>query len=197
MRRGSSSAVCVWRFSLVVIDPRSDEVAPSAQPLLDREAIADRLKQAKELLRTGTKNAAFLLLWVSIEALLRQLAIREGLPLERIPSSTLLKELFSLGILSRDDLEMAQRALAVRNALVYGFEATGLDQISEELARLAQRLEAELASPSPPRHVPHARCASGMVARPRCTQGSKCAPSPLLAGDFGLCHTLYMQVSAR
>jgi hypothetical protein len=133
-----------WRFSLVVIDPRSDEVAPSAQPLLNRQAIADRLEQAKELLRTGTKDAAFLLLWVSIEALLRQLAIREGLPLERIPSSTLLKELFSLGILSRDDVEMAQRALAVRNALVHGFEATGLDQTTEELVRLAHQLLAEL-----------------------------------------------------
>jgi hypothetical protein len=99
-----------WRFSLVVIDPRSDEVAPSAQSLLNRQAIADRIERANELLRAGIKDAAFLLLWVSIEALLRQLATHEGLPLERLPSSTLLKELFSLGILSRDDVEIAQRA---------------------------------------------------------------------------------------
>jgi hypothetical protein len=133
-----------WRFSLVVIDPRSDEVVPSAQPLLNRQAIADRLEKAHELLRVGITDAAFLLLWVSIEALLRQLATREGLPLERIPSSTLLKELFSLGILSRDGLEIAQRALTVRNALVHGFEARELDQTTEELAQLAQQLLAEL-----------------------------------------------------
>jgi uncharacterized protein YutE (UPF0331/DUF86 family) len=133
-----------WRFSLVVIDPRSDDVAPSAQPLLDRQAIADRLERANELRRAGIKDAAFFLFWVSIEALLRQLATREGLPLERIPSSALLKELFSLGILSRDDLEMAQRAFAVRNALVHGFEATELDQTTEAVARLAQQLLAEL-----------------------------------------------------
>jgi hypothetical protein len=133
-----------WRFSLVVIDPRSDEVAPSTQPLLDRQAIADRLARASELLRTGLTDAAFLLSWVSTEALLRQLAIREGLPLERLPSSTLLKELFSLGVLARHDLEVAQRALAVRNALVHGFEATGLDQTADELAQLSQRLLTEL-----------------------------------------------------
>jgi hypothetical protein len=133
-----------WRFSLVVIDPRSDEVVPSAQPLLNRQAIADRLEKAHELLGVGITDAAFLLLWVSIEALLRQLATREGLPLERIPSSTLLKELFSLGILSRDGLEIAQRALTVRNALVHGFEARELDQTTEELAQLAQQLLAEL-----------------------------------------------------
>jgi hypothetical protein len=37
-----------WRFSLVVIDPRSDEVAPSAQPLLNRQAIADHLERAPQ-----------------------------------------------------------------------------------------------------------------------------------------------------
>jgi hypothetical protein len=133
-----------WRFSLVVIDPQSDEVAPSAEPLLNRDAIANHLETANELRRAGSNVAAFLLLWVSIEAILRQIAIREGLPLERMPSSALLKELFSLGILSRDDLEMAQRAFAVRSALVHGFEATGLDQMTEAVARLAQQLLAEL-----------------------------------------------------
>src|SRR5919108_1290944 len=133
-----------WRFSLVVIDPRSDEVAPSAEPLLNRDAIANRLKTANELRRAGSKDAAFLLLWVSIEALLRQITAREGLPLERMPSSALLKELFSLGLLSRDDFDVAQRAFAVRSALVHGFEATGLDQMTEAVARLAQHLLAEL-----------------------------------------------------
>jgi uncharacterized protein YutE (UPF0331/DUF86 family) len=133
-----------WRFALVVIDPRSDEVAPSAQPLLNRQAIADHLERAKELLRAGLNDAAFLLRWVATEAILRHIATREGLPLERLPSSTLLKELFSLGILSRDDLQMTQRALSMRNALVHGFETMGLDQTTEELARLAQQLLAEL-----------------------------------------------------
>jgi REase_AHJR-like len=133
-----------WRFSLVVIDPRSDEVAPSADPLLNRDAIATRLETANELRRAGSKEAAFLLMWTSIEALLRQIATREDLPLERMPSSALLKELFSLGLLSRDELDVAQRAFAVRNALVHGFEATGLDQMTEAVARLAQQLLAEL-----------------------------------------------------
>jgi hypothetical protein len=44
----------------------------------------------------------------------------------------------------RDDLAVAQRADTVRSALVHGFEATGLDQITEALARLAQQLLAEL-----------------------------------------------------
>ena len=133
-----------WRFSLVVIDPRSDEVAPPTQQLLDRQGIVDRLGRAQELLKTGATDAAFLLMWVSVEALLRHIATREGLPLERVPSSSLLKELFSLGILSRSELEVAQRAFSVRNALVHGFATARLDETSRELAQFAQKLLSEL-----------------------------------------------------
>ena len=133
-----------WRFSLVVIDPRSDEVAPPTQQLLDRQAIVDRLGRANALLKTGATDAAFLLMWVSVEALLRHIATREGLPLERVPSSSLMKELFSLGILSRSELEVAQRAFSVRNALVHGFATTRLDETSRELAQFAQKLLLEL-----------------------------------------------------
>ena len=133
-----------WRFSLVVIDPRSDEVAPPTQQLLDRQAIVDRLGRANELLKTGATDAAFLLMWVAVEALLRHIATREGLPLERVPSSSLMKELFSLGILSRSELEVAQRAFSVRNALVHGFATTRLDETSRELAQFAQKLLLEL-----------------------------------------------------
>jgi len=132
-----------WRFSLVVIDPRSDEVAPPTQQLHDRQEIVDRLGRANELLKAGATDAAFLLMWVAVEALLRHIATREGLPLERVPSSSLIKELFSLGILSRHELEVAQRAFAVRNTLVHGFETAGLDETTRALAQLAQQLLAE------------------------------------------------------
>jgi REase_AHJR-like len=133
-----------WRFSLVVIDPRSDEVAPPTQPLLDRKDITDRLGRANELLKTGATDATFLLLWISVEAILRHLAIREGLPLERMPSSSLMKELFSLGILSRSELDVAQRAFSVRNTLVHGFATTRLEETARELAQFAQQLLSEL-----------------------------------------------------
>ena len=133
-----------WRFSLVVIDPRSDEVASLTQALLNRKDIADRLGRAHALLKTGATDAAFLLMWVSVEALLRHIATHEGLPLERAPSSSLMKELFSLGILSRSELEVVQRAFSVRNALVHGFETAGLAEPARELAQLAQQLLLEL-----------------------------------------------------
>ncbi len=35
-----------WNFSLAIVDPKSDEVAPLTDQLLDREAINARLKEA-------------------------------------------------------------------------------------------------------------------------------------------------------
>ena len=129
-----------WRFSLVVIDPLSDDIAPSTQHLLTREQIVDHLKTTEELLQRDAKEMAFVLLWVSTEALLRHIASLEGFPLERLPSAALLKELFSLGLLSRDGLETTLRAFAVRNSIVHGFDAPGLDEILGELTALTRHL---------------------------------------------------------
>jgi len=138
-----------WRFSLVVIDPCADDVAPLAEHLLDRDEILDRLATARKFFEAGSKDAAFVLLWTSLEALLRRIAVEEGLPLERVPSSALMKELYSLGVLSRSDLDITQRAFAVRNCIVHGFEASGLDQhMIDELTDLADRLLAELCQSS-------------------------------------------------
>jgi len=48
------------------------------------------------------------------------------------------------------DVHAAERALAVRNSIVHGFEASGLDErITEELTDLSHRLVAELCQSSP------------------------------------------------
>jgi hypothetical protein len=121
------------------------EVAPATQQLLDRDIILEYLKEVEELSKRGVKHAAFILLWVCVEALLRHIASQEGLPLERVPSSALLKELFSLGLLSRNGLAIALRAFSVRNALVHGFQSSGpeVEESFGALTLLVQELLAD------------------------------------------------------
>lgn len=133
-----------WRFSLVVVDPRTDEVAPSIQPLLDIPHITGRLREAEELYGQDMKDAAFIVLWLSIEAILRHLAIKENLPLERVPSSALFKELYSMGLISNQTLNICLRALTVRNAIVHGFESPGLDDVFKSLLTIVPELLEEL-----------------------------------------------------
>jgi len=102
-----------WRFSLVVIDPRSDEVAPLTQELLHRKDIADRLGRAHALLKTGATDAAFLLMWVAVEAIPQKSPC--ACSLERQPPLTQLIEL-RLGLsqgpaLQAETLAMRSKAL--------------------------------------------------------------------------------------
>jgi len=136
-----------WRFSLVVVDPRTDEVTPSIQPLRDLGDITERLNEAEDLFREGSKDAAFIVLVSSTEAILRHIAIKENLPLERVPSSALFKELYSLGLLSINALNICLRALTVRNAIVHGFESPGLDDIFHSLLAVIPELLEELNRP--------------------------------------------------
>ncbi len=132
-----------WRFLLATVDLESNEVAPLTDQLLDREAISARLKQAEDLFKRGLKDAAFLLLWSSVEALLRNLATQESLPLELTPSSALFREMYSMGLLSRNGLDTTLRALSVRNSLIHGFETPGLDDAFVELSALVPEIVAE------------------------------------------------------
>lgn len=129
-----------WKFSLVIVDPKSDEVAPATQQLISTDEIRKRLDKAGELLGSGSADAAFLLIWSSIEALLRHIAEQEALPLDRAPTSSLIKELYSQGVLSRSEFNLVQRAFTVRNALAHGFIADDLDKNSVPLLELASGL---------------------------------------------------------
>jgi hypothetical protein len=107
-----------WRFDLVYVD-----VAQVSGTLPDLSEIGDRTARAQNLLASGDSEAAFLLLWGSLEALLRLLAERLRLPVTTLPPSALLRELYSAGELGRDAYSLAMDLLALRNSLVHGFSA--------------------------------------------------------------------------
>jgi hypothetical protein len=89
-------------------------------------------------------------------------------------------------------LELAERLLAQGRGDL-GVDAGVLDVL------VAEMVGHGLACPSPWSPGLRAGGAAGRCAgaRPRCTQGHKCAPWPPLAGDLGVCHTAYMQLYAR
>lgn len=135
-----------WRFSLVVLgegDP--GKVVPESPPLPVAE-ISERIARAKTLSEQGSPDASFLLLWSSMEALLRVLAERAHIPLGTAPTSMLIRELYSAGELSREQFDVVMQMLSSRNSLVHGFsspvgqaEADKLYALSEDLLNEASR----------------------------------------------------------
>ena len=130
-----------WRLILVAADhPTTGELPDSAAELISWPVLLDRADRAKHLLSLGELDAAFLMLWSTLEPLLRRHAEQIGLPIERLPTAALLNYLYSQGELSFEQFEQALAALRVRNRLVHGFEATEAAQGARPLHTLVTDL---------------------------------------------------------
>ncbi len=108
-----------WRFSLVYVSPSEPDQLTEAEPA-PLPDLQERARDADSLLQAGQPEAAFLLLWSTLEGGLRLLGRRAHLPLENLPSSALIRELYSTGEISRDHFDTLMRLLPIRNRLVHG-----------------------------------------------------------------------------
>ena len=130
-----------WHFLLVTADDVAAGLLPdSGGELVSGQALTERAHRAEHLLSLGETDAAFLMLWSALEALLRQHATQVALPIERLPTAALLDYLYSQGELTFEQFEQAQAALQVRNRLVHGYEATETSRETRPLHTLVADL---------------------------------------------------------
>lgn len=130
-----------WRFLLVPADEEFlGQPFSNAGELVSWQAVAERVKRTGHLLEMGETDAAFLMLWSTLEAMLRRHAEQIALPIERLPASALLNYLYSEGELSHEQFQQALAALKVRNRLVHGFEAAEATQEARPLYALVEAL---------------------------------------------------------
>jgi hypothetical protein len=129
-----------WRFLLMteenaLLKDNSNEVN-----LLSWQQIFTRKTQGERLISLGENEGAFLLLWVIIEALLRRRAEEVSIPIERFPTVSLIKHMYSQGELSIEEYDRAMLLLSVRNRLIHGFEAPEVNESVSELLALVNEL---------------------------------------------------------
>lgn len=124
-----------WRFSVVYVNPLDPDQITEADPAPLAE-LQDLAREADVLLGADQPKAAFLISWSALEGALRLLARRAQLPLETMPTSALVRELYSAGELSREHFEIILRFLPIRNRLVHGLHG----QIGKVDAELLQAL---------------------------------------------------------
>ena len=134
-----------WRFSVVFADPGRPDQFTEAQPA-PLALVEQRVQNAQRLLDASQGEAAFLLLWSSLEGVLRILGERAQLPLASLPPSALIRELYSAGEISRDQFETLMRLLPVRNELVHGFGSPAAAEAGQ-LALLVNSLLADVRRP--------------------------------------------------
>ncbi len=130
-----------WRFLLVTLnDVESRSFPGSPDELASWPEVTERIARAERLLDAGDSDAAFLLMWSALEAMLRRHAESVALPLGRLPSQALLKHLYSQGELSMTQFDRAMAALRLRNLLAHGSPAPQLSDAARDLRSLIKDL---------------------------------------------------------
>ena len=131
-----------WRFELIVTNPKDYHFIGVDLNVLDPRAVDYRLREAKQLAEQEYGEAAILLAWSALEAILRRTAQSEQIELEQENPNYLLKHLFAYGLLSREQLQILQASLQARNVIVHGYQ-TQEQQIAgllDQLLNIATQL---------------------------------------------------------
>lgn len=122
-----------WRFELVI-----DGTDSELRDTLTSNQIRSLLETAKELQRPAFSIAALLTLWSATEGALRLLAQREHVELESLAPAYVVNNLYTVGLLGRDQLQILRQAMRLRNQAAHGFQVS---INSEELVALSAVLQ--------------------------------------------------------
>jgi hypothetical protein len=108
-----------WQLLLVTEDDVPGELLPGADLTVPTWDEIDR--RLAEIDPMGDGPARLLLAWAVLEAALRRHAFDSALPIQRLPTSALIKQLYTQGELPADHFETLIRLLDQRNRVAHGF----------------------------------------------------------------------------
>ncbi|WP_087688014.1 hypothetical protein [Pandoraea sp. PE-S2R-1] len=108
-----------WRFVLVTVDDLN--VPVSLQETVGWGELEAKLGTIRLLIDNGNAEPAILYLWSVFEAAMRKLAITTAMPIERLPATKLMNQLYTAGYIAVDDFQIAKKFLTMRNGITHGF----------------------------------------------------------------------------
>ncbi len=114
-----------WKFELFLLGPENSFFVNRAS-LFTVEEICLKIKEVAFLVENGHLEAAFLIGWSLVEAILRSLAVKEGIEGETATPDYLLKQMTFEGIIARETYHDLKHAQQMRNAIAHGFKSSQL-----------------------------------------------------------------------
>jgi uncharacterized protein YutE (UPF0331/DUF86 family) len=132
-----------WHFELVVVGEGERLSAPEGARPFERDDILRSIEAAERLFESGFSEAALLLAWSTSEATVRLLVEAEGIVLEHLNPSYILKQAVMNGVIARDEYNFLTNLMKYRNALVHGFKTIDFDPalVSELISRTKRLLQ--------------------------------------------------------
>lgn len=116
-----------WRFVLVTEQDSTELPVQEQVEQTSWEEVKNGIANAQRLKASGETQAAYMLLWIAFEQALRQLSVLSALPLERHAPAIMLRQLYSEGVLSMSQFDVARSCLGTRNLVVHGFKSSDLN----------------------------------------------------------------------
>jgi uncharacterized protein YutE (UPF0331/DUF86 family) len=133
-----------WGYDIVVLPRELSEEIPQNGKRTDPQFTATLIEEAETLLRAGAVRAAFVIAWSAVEAVMREIASRENIEIEKVTPRFILKSLYSVGIVSRQDFDKLSETMNLRSEVVHGFEPAHLPvDVPKFLLDFARRLQSE------------------------------------------------------
>ncbi len=129
-----------WRFLLITEEDALLKDNSNEVNLLSWQQIFTRKSQSERLISLGENEGAFLLLWVIIEALLRRRAEEVSIPIEKFPTLSPIKHMYSQGELSIQEYDRAMLVKSLRNRFIHGFQTPEINESISELLALVNEL---------------------------------------------------------
>ena len=135
-----------WRFLLVTADDDPGGGLPGINhEIVSWEEITARAEHAIRLNDMGEREAAYLLLWIAFEQMLRFHAEHASLPIERLAPSILIRHLYSSGELTMPQFDAALACEQTRNGVAHGNARAELPDAMQQLIQLIRELSTEWA----------------------------------------------------
>jgi hypothetical protein len=134
-----------WRLELVVTNPTGRKPGVYPYKSLSFADIRTKLQEVEKLLASGSLEATLLVCWAAAEAIIRLTAVEQDVNLEQLSPLSALKTTFSLGILSRADYKVLERAYELRSRVAHGYRVgDGRNEITvhflEQLIQVVRRM---------------------------------------------------------
>lgn len=135
-----------WSYDLLLVgEPEKLEAPEGAQPFAEEE-IRQRLAEAKAVLAKGSDEAAYLLVWSSCEAAIRNLIETAEISITRVTTAAYVLDMAVMhGIISREDHDYLTDMMKYRNAIAHGFDVNGFsdDKVTELIEVVVRLLDSE------------------------------------------------------
>jgi len=109
-----------WRFELILTNPKNKKTLESERILISELEIRQRITKIEILNKNENYEAAFLLGWATLEAVLRDKSKNENLPKD-LSITSLVKTIYSLGLLEKKQYSSLIHLLEIRNSISHGY----------------------------------------------------------------------------